>query len=69
MDIGGHKMKKVIISRINGYALLTFFLGMFANGLFGEKVLIVAIPLFLMWLFVYDVRSYERSERDGRNTH
>lgn len=51
--------------RINGYALVTFFLGMLANYLFGEKVLIVAVPVFLMWLFTYDIRSFERSERDG----
>lgn len=49
--------------RINGYALITFFLGMLANYLFGEKVLIVAAPVFLMWLFTYDIRSHERSER------
>ena len=49
--------------RINGYALVTFFLGMLANHLFGTTALIVAIPLFLMWLFTYDIRSHERSER------
>lgn len=56
--------------RINGYALITFFLGMLANYLFGEKVLIVAIPVFLMWMFTYDIRSHERSEKrvdSGRN--
>ena len=56
--------------RINGYALITFFLGMLANYLFGEKALIVAVPVFLMWLFTYDIKSHERSERcvdSGRN--
>lgn len=48
--------------RINGYALITFFLGMLANYLFSEKALIVAVPLFLMWLFTYDIKSFERSE-------
>ncbi|UNM90589.1 hypothetical protein [Vagococcus sp. CY52-2] len=61
---------KFYLSRINGYALVTFFIGMLANYLFGEKVLIVAVPVFLMWLFTYDIRSHERSEKrvdSGRN--
>lgn len=49
--------------RMNGYALITFFLGMLANYLFGEKVLIVAIPVFLMWMFTYDIKSHERGEK------
>lgn len=43
-----------------------FFAGMFANSKFGEKALIVAVPIFLVWLFKYDLLSYERTRNKSK---
>ncbi|MGO3650934.1 hypothetical protein [Vagococcus sp.] len=51
------------LSRINGYALTTFILGIIAHYLLAEKVLILAVPMFLYWLASHDIKSFEREQK------
>ncbi|RHH70120.1 MULTISPECIES: hypothetical protein [Vagococcus] len=51
------------LSRINGYALITFILGIVAHYLLAEKVLILAVPMFLCWLASHDIKSFEREQQ------
>lgn len=60
-------MKKIINSRINGYALLAFFVGMFANYMFKEWTLIVAAPLLICWILNHEERSYKHKFRRDNN--
>lgn len=55
----------IFVSRINGYALLMFFLGIISYKIFGNNIYVVGIPTFLLWLMIHDEICYRRFRRKG----
>lgn len=51
------------LGRVNGYAILMMFVGIGGHYLFGEKILVVSVPLAMMWAVSYIESSYNFKQK------
>ena len=61
---------KLYMSRINGYALLTFWIGIglnYAPRNIYEIAIIIGTAITLAWQFNHDMLSFERSEMNEKS--
>lgn len=56
---GGKKMRKVYEGRIIGFGFIAFIVGVLGFAKFGIDIVWLSVPLALLWLFDYDLSSYE----------
>lgn len=52
-------MKKVYEGRIIGFGLILFIIGGLGFAKFGTDIFLSLVPFLLLWLFNYDLSSYE----------
>lgn len=52
-------MKKVYEGRILGFWFIAFIIGVLGFAKFGSDVVLLVIPFAMLWLFNYDLSSYD----------